>query len=151
MAKKTRNHNEWFTPVSLGGRKSCPLCKERLPVGEVVWSWGEYHAGRWNTVKHFCSCCFRREVLELLLTHQRQCGCEITLVGKQCTLPDWLTLGTSAECAACKGTGKIDKGPSRPIALRFFRCKACNGTGRLDTPQSGEPNQSAATLESSDA
>lgn len=147
MAKKVRNHNEWFTPVSLGGRKSCPLCKERLPHGEVIWSWGEYHNGRWNTVKHFCCQCFRKQVLSELLRHKDSCGCEITLVGKYSNLPAWLTLETSSECAACNGTGKVDKGPSKPTALRFFRCKACDGIGRLSVPQSDELNNTAAVLE----
>jgi hypothetical protein len=95
MAAK-RNHNEWFRPVCLGNRKTCPNCRQRLSIGESIWSWGEYRNARWHTVAHFCRQCFSDTVCEHLLEHAGQCGCTITLVGKGCSLPVWLSL--AIEC-----------------------------------------------------
>jgi hypothetical protein len=94
MAQKPRNHNEWFRTVSLGGRKSCPCCHQKLLPGESIWSWGEYVGGpSWRTVKYFCKLCFPTEVQEPLIHHAGPCGCTITLVGYQgATLPSWLNL-----------------------------------------------------------
>lgn len=88
---KTRVHNEWFRTVSMGMRKSCPSCHSKLK-GEAIWSWGEYHNGKWRTVKHFCRGCFPIEVAVPLKQHNSECGCNISLVGKSTTLPEWLTI-----------------------------------------------------------
>ena len=88
---KQRRHNEWFRTVSLGGRKSCPTCHEKLN-GREIWSWGEYHNAKWRTVKHFCAGCFATEVKGLLLQHAGSCGCAIELCGRGIGLPAWLTL-----------------------------------------------------------
>jgi hypothetical protein len=92
MKRRPRDHNEWFRPVSLGGRKSCPECGAALAPGESVWSWGEYVRAKWRTVAHFCKDCYQDRVRKLLLDHQRGCGCGVSLVayggGR---LPDWLT------------------------------------------------------------
>jgi len=90
---KTRSHNEWFMPVSLGKRKSCPTCKAKLPAGESPWAWGEY-AGFRRTVKHFCRACFQAEVVALLVEHGGKCGCTIELCARSGygPLPEWLTL-----------------------------------------------------------
>lgn len=89
---KTRSHNEWFRTVSLGGRKTCPCCRERLEPGESIWSWGQYVHGIWRTVKHFCKNCYEKGVREQLIDHADDCGCEINLVGRHGPLPEWLTL-----------------------------------------------------------
>jgi hypothetical protein len=88
---KTRTHNEWFRTVSLSNRKSCPTCGTKLN-GESIWSWGEYHIGKWRTVKHFCRQCFPREVRQPLKKHSSDCGCNITLVAKNAELPEWLSI-----------------------------------------------------------
>lgn len=92
MNAKPVVHNVYFRTVSLGNRKSCPSCKVKLPVGEKLWSWGEYQRGKWYTVQHFCSQCFA-EVRARLKGHAFQCRCSFNLVG-YCgeQLPVWLTL-----------------------------------------------------------
>lgn len=91
MAKKLRLHREWFRPVAAGGRKSCPGCSAKLPPGERVWSWGQYVAGKWRTVRHFCVTCYPT-IQKLLVEHAAGCGCEFELVSYQgATLPTWLT------------------------------------------------------------
>lgn len=87
---KVRSHNEWFRVVSLGNRKSCPTCHDKLTDGESVWSWGEYHNARWYTVKHFCSQCFVAEVLSLLEQHVKPCHCTIVLQCRESNRPEWL-------------------------------------------------------------
>ena len=90
--KIVRSHNEWFRPVSLSNRKSCPCCKTKLQPNESIWSWGEYHNAKWRTVKYFCQSCFPKEVKEPLLSHGNKCGCDISLVARSEPLPEWLTL-----------------------------------------------------------
>lgn len=87
-----RNHNEWFRIVGMGGRKSCPCCREKLEAGESIWSWGEYRYAKWRTVKYFCKRCFVTEVQKPLLDHAGDCGCSISLISKSGKLPAWLTL-----------------------------------------------------------
>lgn len=100
MAKaKQRNHNEWFRTVSLGGRKSCPECKEKLAEGEKVWAWGNYVNAKWCNVSYFCRACFQKTVLARLTDHTADCGCTVTLVGRRTKLPDWLTLEPETSCA----------------------------------------------------
>ena len=93
-----RNHNEWFRPVSLGGRKSCPCCGEKLGRNESIWSWGNYVRVKWVTVKHFCKKCFREAVSDPLLEHAGDCGCSITLVMYHCEQPKWLRLKKRRAC-----------------------------------------------------
>lgn len=92
-----RQHNEWFRSVSLGNRKSCPCCGERLESGESIWSWGQYIRARWNTIQHFCKKCFPDQVQKELNDHTAGCGCTVNLIGKGEKLPSWLTLETT-EC-----------------------------------------------------
>lgn len=87
---KPRVHREHFRQVSLGGRKSCPSCGEKLNGGSI-WSWGEYVNAKWRTVKHFCEKCFPKIRLQLL-EHKAECGCAFELKGYHCSLPKWLTL-----------------------------------------------------------
>lgn len=95
MARQ-REHNEWFRPVSLGGRKTCPCCSERLESGESIWSWGNYVATRWHTVKHFCKKCFPN-IRKDLNSHTAGCGCTVNLVMYQgASRPVWLTLNVAA-------------------------------------------------------
>jgi hypothetical protein len=89
---KVAVHNEWFRTVRLGGRKSCPTCGLKLGCKEAVWSWGEYHVGKWRTVKHFCRKCYKDEVQTPLVRHAGPCGCKIQLVGRGQVLPHWLRL-----------------------------------------------------------
>jgi hypothetical protein len=88
---KARFHNEWFRPVSLKGRKSCPTCRRQLQAGSI-WSWGEYRRAQWYTVKYFCQQCFAEEVQKPLLAHTNGCGCAVLLCGRDGPLPEWLTL-----------------------------------------------------------
>jgi hypothetical protein len=91
---KVKVHNEWFRPIKLGNRKSCPTCKYRTTK---FYSWGEYHAIRWYTVKHFCEHCFNEQVKKPLLKHADPCGCDIQLQWRgdfyTPRKPTWLTLG----------------------------------------------------------
>lgn len=91
---KVRSHNEWFRTVSLGGRKSCPNCKAKLN-GESIWSWGEYRNAKWRIIKHFCKECFESEVKEPLIKHVEGCGCEVNLITKGESKPEWLTIECS--------------------------------------------------------
>lgn len=91
-SKRVRAHNEWFRTVSLGGRKTCPHCKNRLPPGESIWSWGEYVNAKWRTVTHFCRNCYQLQVLQPLLSHTGSCGCTVNLCSRGEELPEWLTL-----------------------------------------------------------
>jgi hypothetical protein len=116
MKTKQRTHREWFRPVSLGNRKTCPNCKAKLvpsiagglnsarehewltaPARESIYSWGEYHNAKWHTVKHFCRQCWP-ELARDIVAHTAGCGCVVELVGKGCTLPQWLTLPLASEC-----------------------------------------------------
>lgn len=73
-------------------RKSCSNCGAKLGDGEFIWSWGEYHCGKWRTVRHFCRLCFQEEVRDVLLSHVAKCGCKVELIGKDGELPEWLTI-----------------------------------------------------------
>lgn len=90
-------HHEWFRPISA---TKCPHCKAGTKSNPAnVWSWGEYQYGKWRTVHHFCEACFHTSVQAPLLTHVKQCGYTITLVGYGgLKLPDWLTLNKEASC-----------------------------------------------------
>ena len=77
MAKtKQRSHNEWFMKLAT---KRCRNCGTKATVGQVM-AWGEYRYNRWNTVTHFCDNCFDEKVGDWLLSHAKDCGCEINLV-----------------------------------------------------------------------
>lgn len=89
--QKQRVHREWFRPVSLSNRKSCPHCKCKLGAGEWIWSWGEYLYAKWRNVRYVCKNCYP-EVREMLIEHRNQCGCSFELVPKGAQLPEWLTL-----------------------------------------------------------
>ena len=94
---KQRVHSEYFRTVSLGKRKSCPSCGEKLLPSESIWSWGEYFRGTWGTVDYFCKQCFDlpyRGVKQRLQAHSDPCGCIFELRGYRGEkLPQWLTLG----------------------------------------------------------
>lgn len=90
---KTRQHNEWFRTVSLGGRKSCPTCKCKLEAGESIWTWGEYIRAKWRNIGHFCKHCWEREVAGRLRDHTSDCGCTVNLVMYHAIRPDWMILG----------------------------------------------------------
>lgn len=94
---KVRQHNEWFRPVLLNNRKSCPCCKTKLTQSELIWSWGEYRYGKWTTVKHFCRSCFESEVQKPLSSHTDDCGCQVNLIVKSIIQPDWLQLPCKLE------------------------------------------------------
>jgi hypothetical protein len=95
MPKTQRVHREWFRPVSLGNRKSCPTCGEMLGKGSII-SWGEYQYGKWRTVKHFCRKCYKTEVKPLLEEHAAECGCTFELMNA----PEWLKISKKYTCGA---------------------------------------------------
>lgn len=95
---KNRVHNEWFRPVSCGGRKSCPNCKAKLAPGESIWSWGNYVIAKWRTIMHFCKDCFPNDVAKKLTDHTDECGCSVQFITKGAPRPEWLTV----EKPACK-------------------------------------------------
>lgn len=89
---KLRVHREHFRTV-MAKRKSCPTCGAKLPLGESVWSWGEYLYAKWRTVTHFCIGCYEKDVRPLLEDHAKPCGCVFELVGYRGTqLPEWLQI-----------------------------------------------------------
>lgn len=90
--KKQRVHGEYFQPLV---RKVCD-CGQKTKV----WAWGEYVAGRWRTVMHFCEHCFPSRVLGRLSAHAGECGCTFELRARAGSgpLPAWLTLN-DASCA----------------------------------------------------
>ena len=88
---KTRVHNEYFQVVLRGNRKSCSHCKVKLPQGEVIYNWFEYHNVRHYSVRDFCVNCWH-EVKADLLKHSGPCGCTFQLNAYHCILPTWLTL-----------------------------------------------------------
>ena len=95
MATKMRIHREWFRTVSLGNRKSCPNCKETLPQGEKIWSWGQYVRAKWQTIQYCCGDCFPTDVIPRLREHAAGCGCTFALevkLGFDEVRPAWLTL-----------------------------------------------------------
>lgn len=99
MARQ-RNHNEWFRPVSLNNRKSCPNCKAKLGFGEWVWSWGEYIYAKFNRVQYVCKQCWP-EVRDKLNSHTDGCGCKVTLVVMGAPQPNWMTLDDNLQtCSA---------------------------------------------------
>lgn len=87
---KPRVHNEYFTTVLRGNRKSCPNCKAKLN-GELIYSWFEYHRVQRYAIQDFCIHCWD-EVRSKLLDHSGPCGCVFQLNAKGCVLPSWLTL-----------------------------------------------------------
>jgi len=92
---KERIHREWFRTV-MDKRKSCPNCREKLPIGESIWSWGEYVRAKWRTVGYFCIACFPsiRRDLEI---HKNHCGCKFELVGYGGQeLPEWLSVDSES-------------------------------------------------------
>lgn len=92
--KRVKEHNEYFRTVRMQGRKSCPHCYTRLEQNESIWSWGEYHHGKWYTVMYFCKACFHTDVQAKLHAHSALCRCQFNLIGYGCSqLPLWLTLG----------------------------------------------------------
>ncbi len=97
MARRPREHNEWFRKVSLGDRKSCPECKTKLDPGQSIWSWFEYRITRQHIVKRFCKHCFEENVKKLLVDHVADCGCAVNLVGYHTGLPSWLTLEAACQ------------------------------------------------------
>lgn len=101
MARQ-RIHNEYFRTVSLGNRRSCPACSEKLAAGESVWSWGEYVHGKWRTVTYFCRTCWSRDPYSSpqarLLAHKAPCGCAFQLIAYGGSrLPAWLSLDTQED------------------------------------------------------
>lgn len=95
MAKQ-KVHREYFTQVQRGNRKSCSQCKVKLPQGEGIYSWFEYHNVRHYHIQDFCINCWD-QVRERLQEHSNPCGCVFELVGYQCILPTWLTLDERKE------------------------------------------------------
>lgn len=88
---RQRNHNEWFRPVSLGNRKTCPTCQTKLKAGESIYSHGNYVNAKWRTVGYCCQECWV-EVSDKIIEHTSECGCTTTLVGYHSTLPPWMNL-----------------------------------------------------------
>lgn len=93
MAKQ-RIHNEWFQPIA---KTSCPCGARKTQV----YSWGEYAAGKWRTVDHFCQACFVTRVQARLAAHAAPCGCTFQLNARTGygPLPNWLVMPEES-CAA---------------------------------------------------
>ena len=77
--------NSYFMPIV---RRKCE-CGNR---GQV-YSWGEYHNGKWRTVKHFCQSCYSEVVRNKLHTYMNLHECEIELRARSGhRIPEWITL-----------------------------------------------------------
>lgn len=86
-----RIHNEYFRPVSLNNRKSCPTCHIKLASTESIWSWGEYISATWRTVTYFCRSCYKQQVYSALVSHSNPCKCTIVLnMYRGEARPEWL-------------------------------------------------------------
>jgi len=91
--RQLRKHKEWFRPVLLRGRKSCPNCNHKLPDRERVWSWGQYNRSTWKTIMHFCKHCFIQDIKPNLERHVVSCDCSVELVAySNNLLPEWLNI-----------------------------------------------------------
>ncbi len=88
---KTREHNEWFKAVELGGRKSCPECHAKLEPREWIWSWGEYVRMRFTRIRYCCKACFPTVVADIR-RHTDSCGCTVNLIARIAPRPEWMTL-----------------------------------------------------------
>ena len=82
--EKVRVHKEWFRLIQ---RRNCSCGKK----GVQVYSWGEYRNAKWNTVEYICQSCWK-DWADKLKSHTKAAECRFELVGKDCKLPDWLTL-----------------------------------------------------------
>lgn len=115
----TRERNIWFRPVSCGNRKSCPTCKQKLPKGEHIWSWGEYHHARWHTIAHFCYHCFVNQARPLLVNMEQVAG-PLSYNFRGASRPKWLHLS----CLTCQTPALLD---------RDGVCKWCNEENIVDS------------------
>lgn len=84
-AKAPRVHREWFNMLV---KTKCPDCGTR---NTTVYSWGEYVRAKYRAVRYFCDSpeC-HTPIVEALKQHQRECGCQFELVGKNCQVPSYL-------------------------------------------------------------
>jgi hypothetical protein len=85
---KQRIHNEWFQAIKM---PTC-LCGQKKTQ---VFAWGEYVAGKWRTVDHFCQTCFVERVLSRLIDHAAPCGCAFQFNARtgHGPLPDFIKQG----------------------------------------------------------
>lgn len=83
--EKPKAHNEWF--MALATKRRCPTCLGKGPV----FAWGEYAAGRWRVIIHFCQGCFKEQVADRLRAHTKGCGCTVTFCARSGhSLPDFI-------------------------------------------------------------
>jgi hypothetical protein len=89
-SKQTKNI--YIRTVSLGNRKSCPTCLQKLN-GDLIYSAGEYVNAKWNNIQHFCSLCFESNLKRDCEVYRTKTGKEIEFVSYQGTkIPEWLKL-----------------------------------------------------------
>lgn len=110
---KPRVHREWFQRLARKC-KHCPTCKEPIPFGESIWSWGEYRVGKWRKIMEFCRECFPI-VRDYLIAHKDGCGCTFELMGRHSVLPHWLTM----EEESCENFDNSQT-PSEAVRLPLF-------------------------------
>lgn len=97
-------HREWFMSTAYGVCDCGSTKRTRREVGKdlTVYSWGNYIATRWYTVRLVCECCFQTEAIPRLRSHADPCGCSFQLAPRSGhSLPPWITLaGSGIRCAA---------------------------------------------------
>lgn len=86
----TEPKNLYIRTVSLGNRKSCPICSNKLNDG-AIFSSGEYQNGKWKTTDHFCYNCFPL-FKKKIFSFQRREKRKIEFKGYMgFQIPEWMT------------------------------------------------------------
>ena len=87
---KSRVVNLWYMAVSLGSRKTCPQCKEKLH-GRPIYGWYEYHNVKQYLVGYFCQKCFDSVVCQHpVIIKGRVAGVQYVHNMHYSTVPAWL-------------------------------------------------------------
>lgn len=84
---KVKVVNQWFRPVSLNDRKTCPTCKAKVRPNEIH-SWVVYRNAKARLVDYFCRSCYKEIVCEPATP---EWGEEIVLNGQ----PVWFQRGNT--------------------------------------------------------
>jgi hypothetical protein len=95
---KQRIHNEWFQDTCYGvcSCGSNKRSRRKGGVDSVVYAWGEYHNGKWRTIRYVCEACFQSVVIPRLVSHVGGCGCSFVLAPRSGhSLAPWITLSGS--------------------------------------------------------
>ncbi len=77
-------HNEYFQPIA---KRTCPCGRKKTQI----FSWGEYVAGKFRKIDHFCQDCFSYRVIPRLVNHAEECGCSFRIQPRSGhIIPSWI-------------------------------------------------------------